>query len=92
MFIGYQVFNLLLIAGFSTMSAIVGAFLVGYPMQYFGRRQVLMGLCLPFWFGYMLMGLADVIGHKALVYVGRSLTGVMYGAMTPASQIYVNIT
>ena len=36
------------------------------------------------------MGVAFAVGHnKAFLYVGRSLTGLMNGAVTPAAQIYV---
>lgn len=77
-------------AALSTVSAIPGALFVSYPMQYFGRRTIMMALCLPFAMGYMLMGLANAVGYKELVYIGRSITGVTYGAMLPPSQLYVN--
>lgn len=38
----------------------------------------------------MLMGLTSFGQHKAMLYVGRIMTGLMNGAATPASQIYVN--
>ena len=76
----------------STLCAIFGALFISYPLQHFGRRTVLIGLCLPFCFGYLLMGLAYAVGrHKAFLFIGRSLTGLMNGAITPASQIYVGM-
>lgn len=74
----------------STVSGIFGSFFVSYFMQYYGRRTIMIAMCLPFAFGFALMGLAEVVGHKSLVYIGRSITGVTYGAMTPPSQIYVS--
>ena len=38
----------------------------------------------------MLMGFTYFARHKAMLYVGRIFTGLMNGAATPASQIYVN--
>ena len=63
--------------------------MVSVPMQYYGRRKSLIGLCAPLMFGFMLMGFTYFARHKSMLYIGRMLTGFMNGAATPASQIYV---
>ena len=60
-------------------------------MQRFGRKVALIGLSIPFCVGFLLMGFTFYAQHKAQLYVGRILTGLMNGAATPASQIYVTI-
>ena len=59
-------------------------------MQYFGRRKSLIALCFPFIVGFMLMGFTSFGKHKAMLYIGRIMTGIMNGATTPASQIYAS--
>lgn len=73
------------------LCALVGALLIGYPMQRFGRRTALIGICIPFFIGFLLMGLTFYGRHKAMLFVGRLFTALMNGAFTPASQIYVSI-
>lgn len=72
------------------LCALVGALLITYPLQYFGRRKTLIGLCLPFFLGFFLMALTNFVQNKIMLYVGRLLTGLVNGALTPASQIYVS--
>lgn len=71
------------------LCALVGALLVSYPMQHFGRRRTLIGLTFPFFTGFLLMGLTYFGRHKTMLYVGRLMTGLANGALTPSSQIYV---
>jgi MFS family permease len=73
------------------LCAVFGALLIGWPMQRFGRKVALIGLSIPFCVGFLLMGFTFYAQHKAQLYVGRILTGLMNGAATPASQIYVTI-
>ena len=58
-------------------------------MQRFGRKVALICLSIPFCVGFLIMGFTFFAHHKAQLYVGRILTGLMNGAATPASQIYV---
>lgn len=44
----------------------------------------------PFIIGWLLMGLGYWGRHKAMLFIGRVLTGTVGGSATPASQIYVN--
>jgi hypothetical protein len=48
-----------------------------------------MGVSIPFFLGFMVMGFTYFGRHKAMLYVGRLLSGTMNGATTPVSQIYV---
>ncbi len=73
----------------SSLCALFGALLVSYPMQHFGRRKSLIGLSIPFFIGFLLMGITEAGRNKKILYIGRSMTGIMNGAATPASQIYV---
>lgn len=72
------------------LCALVGALAVSVPMAYFGRRKTLIGLTIPFITGFYLMGFTYFGKHKAMLYIGRLMSGLMNGAATPASQIYVN--
>ncbi|XP_057381612.1 facilitated trehalose transporter Tret1-2 homolog [Daphnia carinata] len=78
------------IASMPPLCALVGALLVSYPMQHFGRRRTLIGLSIPFFIGFLLMGLTYFGRHKAMLYVGRLMTGLVNGALTPSSQIYIS--
>ncbi|KAI9552844.1 hypothetical protein GHT06_020726 [Daphnia sinensis] len=78
------------IASMPPLCALVGALLVSYPMQHFGRRRTLIGLSIPFFIGFLLMGLTYFGRHKAMLYVGRLITGLVNGALTPSSQIYIS--
>jgi facilitated trehalose transporter len=71
------------------LCALAGALLIGYPMQRFGRRTALIGLSVPFFLGFILMGFTYLVKHKAILFIGRLMSGLMNGAATPASQIYV---
>jgi facilitated trehalose transporter len=71
------------------LCALVGALLISYPLQHFGRRKTLIWLCTPFFIGFLLMGLTYFGRHKAMLYGGRLMTGLVNGALTPSSQIYV---
>ena len=59
-------------------------------MQRYGRKVALIGLTSPFLVGFFLMAFTFYARNKAQLYVGRILTGLVNGAATPASQIYVN--
>ncbi|EFX84289.1 hypothetical protein DAPPUDRAFT_47180 [Daphnia pulex] len=72
------------------LCALVGALLISYPLQHFGRRKTLIALCPPFFIGFLLMGLTFFGRHKAMLYVGRLMTGLVNGALTPSSQIYIS--
>ena len=63
--------------------------MVSIPMQYLGRRKSLIALCIPFIIGFSLMGFTFFGRHKAMLYIGRIMSGLMNGAATPAAQIYV---
>ncbi|KZS13711.1 Uncharacterized protein APZ42_021097 [Daphnia magna] len=78
------------IAAMPPLCALAGALLVGYPMQRYGRRTALIGLSLPFFLGFLLMGFTNLAQHKAILFIGRLLSGLMNGAATPASQIYIS--
>ena len=71
------------------LCALFGALLVGIPAHIFGRRKTLMGLSVPFFLGFMIMGFTVFGRNKAQLYVGRLLSGTMNGAATPVSQVYV---
>lgn len=71
------------------MVALVGALAIGVPMQMYGRKMAIIGLSVPFIIGWLLMGLAYWGRHKAMIYIGRVLTGAVGGSATPACQIYV---
>ncbi len=71
------------------LCALVGALAISVPLQYLGRRITLIGLTIPFIAGFWLMGFTYFGQHKAMLYVGRLSSGLMNGAATPASQIYV---
>ena len=71
------------------LCALLGALLISYPMQRFGRRKALIGLSVPFFCGFILMGFTHLAQHKAVIFIGRLMSGLMNGAATPASQIYV---
>ena len=77
------------IAAMPPLCALAGALLIGYPMQRFGRRTALIGLSVPFFLGFILMGFTYLVKHKAILFIGRLMSGLMNGAATPASQIYV---
>lgn len=72
------------------LCALVGALLVTYPLEHFGRKKTLIGIIAPFMLGFMLMGLTYFSRHKAMLFVGRLITGLVNGALTPSSQIYVS--
>uniref|UniRef100_A0A0P5NG88 Sugar transporter n=1 Tax=Daphnia magna TaxID=35525 RepID=A0A0P5NG88_9CRUS len=78
------------IASVPPLCALIGALLATYPLQHFGRRRTLIGLSIPFFIGFLLMGLTYFGRHKAMLYVGRVITGLVNGALTPASQIYIS--
>ena len=69
--------------------AMLGALLIGVPMQIYGRRKALVGHYLLFSIGFLLIGFTHFVRHKAMLYAGRFLSGVGNGMTTPASQIYV---
>ena len=71
--------------------ALVGALVVSIPLQYLGRRKSLIGISIPSMVAFWLMGLANFGEHKAMVYIGRMLSGFSLGFATPASQIYVRL-
>lgn len=71
------------------LCALLGALLIGYPMQRYGRKVALVGLSVPFFLGFVLMGFTYFGRHKAMLFIGRLMSGLMNGAATPASQIYV---
>ena len=73
------------------LCALVGALLISVPMQYLGRKITLVGISTAFILGFWIMGFTYFGNDKAMLYVGRLLTGLMNGAVTPASQIYVKI-
>ena len=76
-------------ASLPPLCAIFGSLFVIAPMQIFGRKKALMGLTIPGIIGFLLMGFTVFVRDKSILYVGRILTGLMGGATTPASQIYV---
>lgn len=78
-------------ASLPPLCALFGSLMVSVPIQYYGRRKSLIGLCVPLMFGFMLMGFTYFARHKSMLYIGRMLTGFMNGAATPASQIYVTL-
>ena len=84
-----QLFNGIFTASLPPLCALFGSLLASIPMQYLGRRKSLIALCAPIMIGFMLIGFAVFGRHKAMIYVGRIITGLMNGAATPASQIYV---
>lgn len=76
-------------ASMPPLCALVGALAISVPLQYLGRRLTLIGLTIPFILGFWLMGFTYFGKHKAMLYVGRLASGLMNGAATPSSQIYV---
>lgn len=83
---GYKLFRL---ASMTPLCALFGSLLISIPMQLFGRRISLMGIAVPFFLGFHIMGFTYFGRHKAQLYIGRIMTGLMNGAATPAAQIYV---
>jgi facilitated trehalose transporter len=73
------------------LCALVGALLVSGPLQYFGRKKTLIGVSVPFFLGFMIMGFTYFGRHKAMLYLGRLFSGLMCGATVPSSQIYVRL-
>ena len=71
------------------LTATAGSLIIGIPMQLYGRKISLAGHYLPFIIGFLLIGFTYFSRHKAMLYVGRILTGVGTGMTTPVSQIYV---
>jgi facilitated trehalose transporter len=76
-------------ASLPPLCAVFGALMIGWPMQRFGRKLSLIGLSIPFSIGFLIMGFTYYGRNKAQLYIGRIITGLMNGAATPASQIYV---
>lgn len=77
-------------ASLPPLCAIFGSLMISIPMQYFGRKKALIGLSFAGIIGFLLMGFTFFARHKSILYIGRILTGILVGATTPASQIYVN--
>ena len=73
------------------VGALTGSLVIGIPMQLYGRRRTLIGLYSFFIVGFFLIYLTIFGQHKAMIYVGRFLTGFGAGSATPTSQIYVII-
>lgn len=51
--------------------------------------MALICLGIPGIVGFILMGSTFFVRDKSILYIGRILTGLMGGATSPASQIYV---
>lgn len=77
------------VASLPPLCSLIGALLISAPMQIYGRRKALIWSSIPFVFGFLIMGFTIYGRHKAQLYVGRIITGLVAGATTPASQIYV---
>lgn len=73
------------------LGAILGSLLVNKPMQYFGRKKVMIGHYLFFIFGFLLTGFTYFGKNKSMMYIGRFFMGFGAGCTTPVSQIYVRI-
>ena len=71
------------------LGAVMGAIFISFPMESRGRKTALLYEYVSYIIGFLLIGLTYFGRHKAMIYVGRVLTGVGTGMTTPASQIYV---
>ncbi|XP_048000550.1 facilitated trehalose transporter Tret1-like isoform X2 [Leguminivora glycinivorella] len=74
------------IAAIAPISSILGCICVGTLLDGYGRRTVHIILAFPFIAGWMFMAFAD---DFPTMMVGRCLTGLSYGAVRPATIIYL---
>ncbi|XP_057379573.1 facilitated trehalose transporter Tret1-2 homolog [Daphnia carinata] len=72
------------------LCAIFGSLLIAFPMELYGRRMTLASLSIPYVLGFYLMGLSYYLHSAAVLFVGRVITGLITGASSPTSQIYVS--
>lgn len=72
--------------------AVVGALLVAFPLETCGRRKTLTWHFIFYILGFLVIGFTYFGRHKAMLYVGRILTGVGTGMTTPSCQTYVCLT
>jgi facilitated trehalose transporter len=71
------------------LCAIFGSLLIAYPMEMYGRRMTLATMSIPYVLGFYLMGLSYYVDWAPLLFIGRTITGLITGASAPTSQIYV---
>lgn len=71
------------------LGAMLGSLFINKPMQYYGRKNALIGHYLIFIGGFLITGFTYFGKHKSMLYVGRFLMGFAAGCTTPAAQIYV---
>ncbi|KAI9559970.1 hypothetical protein GHT06_013978 [Daphnia sinensis] len=72
------------------LCAIFGSLLIAFPMELYGRRMTLATLSIPYVVGFYLMGLSYYLHSATVLFVGRVITGLITGASSPTSQIYVS--
>ncbi|KAK4029896.1 hypothetical protein OUZ56_022854 [Daphnia magna] len=72
------------------LCAIFGSLLIAFPMEMYGRRMTLATISIPYILGFYLMGLSYYVKSTSLLFIGRVITGLLTGASTPTSQIYVS--
>ncbi|KAK4011374.1 hypothetical protein OUZ56_020488 [Daphnia magna] len=78
------------ISSFPMLGAMLGSLFINKPMQYYGRKNALIGHYLIFIGGFLITGFTYFGKHKSMLYVGRFLMGFAAGCTTPAAQIYVS--
>ena len=71
------------------LGAIVGAIIIYFQMQSRGRKKALLMEYVCYIIGFLMIGFAYFGRNKAMIYVGRTLTGVGTGMTAPAAQTYV---
>ncbi|CAH0392550.1 unnamed protein product [Bemisia tabaci] len=64
----------------------VGAMAAGVIMQFAGRKYTLIGACIPFFFGWLIIAMSTSL---AMLYVGRLLSGMGMG-MASAAYVYIS--
>ena len=76
-------------ASLPMIGAIAGAIIISFPLQSRGRKNALFWEYICYIAGFLMIGFTYFGRHKAMLYVGRVITGVGTGMTTPAAQIYV---
>ena len=71
------------IASLSNLGALVGSLVTGAVSNALGRRVAIIGLCLPLFAGWLMIGLSE--GDFLWIYVGRVLQGA--GIMSSVTQV-----
>ena len=76
------------IASLSNLGALVGSLVTGAVSNALGRRVAIIGLCLPLFAGWLVIGLSE--GDFLWIYIGRVLQGA--GIMSSVTQVQTSST